>query len=186
MPTHFGQRPLRPNASTPAATISAQPGHRMAVAHSSVGRRTPNPPRFTSFLPLNVAFPRNQCRPLQRASSMPFSTTLRRPLAISTASMPALREPAKNKLEIASIKDTNVLFMVRYAELSRVFAAFHFGDKPVNAGLPVPGGTWRKLLDSSDLRWAGPRSRIPLEISSRGQTALPLLRWSFALFLQSQ
>ena len=56
---------------------------------------------------------------------------------------------------------------------------------PVGEGLvtlpPLPGA-WRRLLDSSDLRWGGPGSQAPERLAPAGREPLRMNPHSFILF----
>lgn len=96
--------------------------------------------------------------------------------------VPALARPAKDCTDVVAFEAENGLVVRRWAEAGQVLAAFHFGEKSVRIGMPVAAARWRKVLDSADARWGGPGSRLADEIESRGEIALELAPWSFALY----
>ncbi|HEV2425752.1 MAG TPA: malto-oligosyltrehalose trehalohydrolase [Terriglobia bacterium] len=57
---------------------------------------------------------------------------------------------------------------------STTLAFFNFGSEPESVTLPCPAGGWRKLLDSSEERWAGPGTALPALFESGGQITLTL------------
>lgn len=65
-----------------------------------------------------------------------------------------------------------------------VFAAFHFGDVPKEFALPVPTGTWRRVLDSSEKRWDGPGALTPEDLGSADGALLNLNAKSFVLYVK--
>jgi maltooligosyltrehalose trehalohydrolase len=50
----------------------------------------------------------------------------------------------------------------------------YFGPNPLTTHLPLPPGRWLKQIDSSDLIWSGPGSRMKPAIRSRGDVFLDL------------
>jgi hypothetical protein len=46
----------------------------------------------------------------------------------------------------------------------------------------MPAGLWTLLLDSADVRWAGPGGAAPPQIDSDGTARLALAPWSFVVF----
>ena len=78
-----------------------------------------------------------------------------------------------------------VLYVERTsAKGAPVFAAFHFGDVPKEIALPVPAGTWRRVLDSSEKRWEGPGALTPEDLGSADGALLNLNAKSFVLYVK--
>ena len=61
---------------------------------------------------------------------------------------------------------------------------FNFGDQPAPYSLPTPIGSWNKLVDSAETRWAGPGSDVPIEISQSSELKLTLQPHSFCVFAE--
>jgi maltooligosyltrehalose trehalohydrolase len=95
--------------------------------------------------------------------------------------MPALKTLTKQPGNAYAIDHQWVLVMQRRADDDSTVAAFNFSDDHIRAAINLESGTWRKLLDSSDARWLGPGSDIPLEICSRGEVELCLAPHSVCL-----
>jgi maltooligosyltrehalose trehalohydrolase len=108
--------------------------------------------------------------------------------------LPALSRLSKDDLEVTGYEGERVLFLRRWAPAgggsasgggaSQVFAAFNFGDAAVSLPLPVPAGSWRRLLDSADERWLGDGSATPNLLRSEGQVTIFLGPDAFALFVK--
>jgi maltooligosyltrehalose trehalohydrolase len=98
--------------------------------------------------------------------------------------VPALTVLDKNRMQVESYSDQNMLLVIRGQLPRRTFAAFHFGSRD-SEQVPLPAGRWEKLLDSADQRWEGKEHHTPqiLESSSKGQ--LILGSWTFVLFAES-
>lgn len=69
-------------------------------------------------------------------------------------SRPALSLLSKEHLEATVHDAERVLLLRRWSSADEVLIVLHFGDRP--AGLELPPGAWRKLIDSADARWGGP------------------------------
>jgi maltooligosyltrehalose trehalohydrolase len=98
--------------------------------------------------------------------------------------LPALSRLSKDDLEVTGYESESVLFLQRWADAGQVFAAFNFGDAAVSLPLPVPAGSWRRLLDSADERWLGDGSTTPNLLRSEGQVTFFLGPNAFALFVK--
>jgi len=61
---------------------------------------------------------------------------------------------------------------------------FNFGDQPAPYSLPAPIGSWNKIVDSAETRWAGPGSDVPIEISQSSELKLTLQPRSFCVFAE--
>jgi len=94
----------------------------------------------------------------------------------------ALANLSKEQMEVLGYEEDRVLLLRRWSGNSEVFAIFNFGDAEAAMTLSLPGGRWRKLLDSADERWQGKGTSAPEILHSEGETALTLDPMSLALF----
>ncbi|MCL5022031.1 MAG: malto-oligosyltrehalose trehalohydrolase [Nitrospirae bacterium] len=92
----------------------------------------------------------------------------------------ALAHPDRLGLEVKGFEDDKVLTMRRRKKESHVSCVLNFGGAVWNGGAFLPGGTWRKLLDSADARWGGPGSLVPEKVS--GGAGVAVRGRSFVLF----
>ena len=69
-----------------------------------------------------------------------------------------------------------------WAGPDQVCALFNFSSTAVTKALPVPRGSWRKLLDSGEARWYGDGSTVPPTIFSEGELSLTLPPAAVILF----
>jgi maltooligosyltrehalose trehalohydrolase len=60
--------------------------------------------------------------------------------------------------------------------------AFSFSDTVQRVTVPVPPGSWRQLVCSSDSGWDGPGSSLPAAIESSGEVSLELSPHSFVVY----
>ena len=96
----------------------------------------------------------------------------------------ALANLSKEQMEVLGFEDDQVLFLRRWASSSEAFAVLNFGDAETTVAVSVPGGRWRKLLDSADERWQGKGTSIPGILQSEGEVSLTLSPSSLALFVK--
>jgi maltooligosyltrehalose trehalohydrolase len=87
---------------------------------------------------------------------------------------PALAHLDKDNLEAASFEPHQVLLLRRWAGEDQICTILHFGGSPVSLKLPLPAGSWRKVLDSGEERWYGAKSTVPPAIRSQGEVSLTL------------
>jgi maltooligosyltrehalose trehalohydrolase len=93
---------------------------------------------------------------------------------------PVLSRTDREGMEVTPFEAETALVVVRRNGPARAATVFHFGDAP--ATLSLPGGPWRKVLDSSDARWGGPGGADPGRPDPRTGSVLPVLPRSFILF----
>ncbi len=97
---------------------------------------------------------------------------------------PVLSRTDREGMEVTCFTRENALSVLRRHGSTQSVALFHFGSAP--ATLPMPGGSWRKILDSSDAGWGGPggaSAGAPDAFVSVGYPAHPR---SFALFSNAE
>lgn len=70
----------------------------------------------------------------------------------------ALAHLAKDQMEIFSINNEAVVACHRWHEYSHVFTIFSLSNSSKTVMFTLPRGTWRKLIASTDSRWAHPDS----------------------------
>jgi len=98
--------------------------------------------------------------------------------------LPALASLSKDEMEVFGFEEERVLFVRRWSVNSEVFAIFNFGDAEATVSVSVPGGRWRRLLDSADERWQGKGSSLPDVLRSEGEAILALSPRALALFVK--
>jgi maltooligosyltrehalose trehalohydrolase len=75
--------------------------------------------------------------------------------------------------QAVAFEDERVLFVRRSMDHEEAFVVYNFADHPVEIALPVPAGTYRLLLTSSDSRFsANSQSKAPREVVSSGQVRM--------------
>lgn len=96
--------------------------------------------------------------------------------------VPALAHLDMETLEIEATPGT--LFLRRWSRSSQIFVIFHFDSDSRELVAALPRGSWRKLIDSSDVKWSGPGSSLPAHFTSGGEIRLKAPPGSVALFLR--
>lgn len=94
----------------------------------------------------------------------------------------ALANLSKEQMEVLTYEGERFFFLRRWNGNSQVFAVFNFGDAETATAVSIPGGRWRKLLDSADERWQGKGTLVPEILDSEGKASLALSPMSLALF----
>ncbi len=84
-------------------------------------------------------------------------------------SHPALRHLSKDELEVFGYEKQKALFVRRWFNDNEIICVFHFGDEGVSLTLPLPVGSWEKILDSAESTWAGPGTSVPAKLYSEGE-----------------
>lgn len=95
---------------------------------------------------------------------------------------PALAHLSKEDLEVTVFEKLKLLCVRRWNDVSEAFAVFHFGDAQASFAVALPAGHWQTLLDSSDHRWLGAGTSIPVALTSAGEVSLILQPHSFVVF----
>lgn len=75
--------------------------------------------------------------------------------------IPALYCLSKDKMDVISLEEEQVLAVRRWNGDSEVLTIFNFNDHDGRPFHNLPRGIWRKRLDSSDARWFGQGTHIP-------------------------
>jgi len=95
---------------------------------------------------------------------------------------PALARLSKEDLEVVGYEREKALVLRRWTDADETVAVFHFREAEDFFDIPIPPGRWKKQLDSTDERWQGPGSDVPIQVVSDGKVALTLPPWAFVLF----
>ncbi len=99
-------------------------------------------------------------------------------------SIPALRSLNKEQMEVKAFEKEKVFCLTRWSGTSRVFMVFNLSDADVSPSVPIPGGNWKNLLDSSDQRWGGNGATFPETLNSKDAAKLRIRPKSFCVFAQ--
>jgi len=75
--------------------------------------------------------------------------------------IPALKSLDKQNLQASAAEEQKLLVLRRGSGTSQVLCMMNFNDKDVTFQETSSGGTWRKILDSSDSKWLGAGSTMP-------------------------
>jgi len=99
--------------------------------------------------------------------------------------VPAFESLDMQNLRAIPSENRDVLFVRRPHERSEAVIALHFGAELAQVSVPLPQGSWSKLIDSAEGRWSGPGSSAPAKIDSRGETSLVLPPKSLVVYAKS-
>jgi len=84
----------------------------------------------------------------------------------------AFSDPDRKTAEIRESGKDTLLFMRRWKDSDEIFCSFNFSKEDRTTELPLPEGTWTKLLDSSDRTWKGKGSLLPGKIKGRHKATI--------------
>ncbi len=93
-----------------------------------------------------------------------------------------LAELSKEQCDVIGLDDLRVLLLSRWSGGEVVTTILNFNAAPVASSLPMAPGRWRKVLDSSEERWQGAGSSLPVEFECAGGVEFRLPPMSVALF----
>jgi maltooligosyltrehalose trehalohydrolase len=96
----------------------------------------------------------------------------------------ALAELDKDRLDVFGFAERRVGFMHRRSDGDEAFMVFHAADAEAAVDIPLPPGSWRKALDSSEARWGGPGSRTPEVLESGAENRLRLPAFNVFLLVR--
>jgi maltooligosyltrehalose trehalohydrolase len=92
---------------------------------------------------------------------------------------PALARLDKEDMDVFGNEKRGLLSVRRWSGESEVLSVFHFGEAQWHFCLPVPAGSWQRLIDSADARWGGAGVSVPETLESDGELALSVRPKSF-------
>jgi maltooligosyltrehalose trehalohydrolase len=98
--------------------------------------------------------------------------------------LPPLAHLQKEACEVLGFEDRRVLVLRRWSGEEAVITILNFNTAPMALSLPMAAGRWRKVLDSSEPRWQGTGSSLPVEFACGTSVEVCLPRTSTALFVR--
>jgi maltooligosyltrehalose trehalohydrolase len=93
--------------------------------------------------------------------------------------LPALKQLDKQNLEASTVEEDKLLFLRRGSRGDQIFCIMNFNEKEVTCQTSL-GGSWRKILDSSDEKWMGSGSTLPEKLIREQEVTIA--PQSFALY----
>lgn len=88
----------------------------------------------------------------------------------------------RGSLSVSVYDAERTLLVHRSAGDARTLALFNFAESPSTVSLQPLGGTWRRVLDSSDATWAGPGSSAPERLDLDREASIRVTPSSFILY----
>ena len=89
-------------------------------------------------------------------------------------SLAALRNLSKDSTSVLTTEEHPLLVVNRRTEMDRVLVVANFSEQNASRAVAADGDVWRKVLDSSDVRWMGPGGGVPETLVSASGGLLPL------------
>ena len=96
--------------------------------------------------------------------------------------MPALANLSKRDITVTVFEREQALLIRRWWGEGHIFAAFNLGDSPALLSYPAPPGSWNKVIESCDERWAGAGSSAPDHLGSSSPMSFTTQPKSFSLY----
>jgi maltooligosyltrehalose trehalohydrolase len=93
--------------------------------------------------------------------------------------IPAMKQLDKQNLEASVVEDDKLLFLRRGSNGNQIFCIMNFNGKDATFQSST-GGSWRKILDSSDAKWMGLGSTMPEKLMPEQEVTIR--PHSFALY----
>jgi len=78
---------------------------------------------------------------------------------------PALAHLSKEQMEVSGEEEGMILVVRRWHRDHEAALCLHLEPRERRTALPLPPGSWYKVLDSGEERWLGPGSSIPEQLS---------------------
>jgi maltooligosyltrehalose trehalohydrolase len=96
--------------------------------------------------------------------------------------LPALSRLDKETLEVVEFEDAKAIFLRRWNASSHVLAVLHFNDEVSHIALPVPAGSWKRMLDSAEAGWGGRGSPGVDVLVSSVEIQMSLSPWAVVVY----
>lgn len=93
-----------------------------------------------------------------------------------------LAELKKENCDVLGFDNQRVLLLRRRCGHQTVVGILSYNSVPTALTVPVAPGKWRRVLDSSDARWQGPGSSLPVEFDASDSVELTLPARSVVLY----
>jgi maltooligosyltrehalose trehalohydrolase len=94
---------------------------------------------------------------------------------------PPLAYADRARMETISLQPNQVMAVRRWSTGREICVVLNYSAQAANVSLPLPAGTWKKLLDSSDPRWRGGGGALPDTLESHGRCACQVAAHSLAV-----
>ncbi|MBI2230095.1 MAG: malto-oligosyltrehalose trehalohydrolase [Deltaproteobacteria bacterium] len=107
-----------------------------------------------------------------------------RELLLLRKDLKPLAELSKEQCEVLGFDNQRVLLLRRWSGSEVVMTIFNFNEETVSLVVPMARGRWRKMLDSSEARWQGLGSSLPVEFECWENVEFRLAPTSVALFVR--
>jgi maltooligosyltrehalose trehalohydrolase len=163
------------NHADQALGEAVRKGRRAAFAHSQPQQEIPDPQAKSTF-----ARSRLDHRLRHREQHQALWSFYRELIRLRKH-LPALSELDASSTEVTGREGDNLLAVHRTWQEDEVFLLFNFSDRAHDDLKVLPPGHWQKCLESAEVQWGGPGSRIPLRFAWPNSPPLSLPPKSFCL-----
>ncbi|MCP4650667.1 MAG: malto-oligosyltrehalose trehalohydrolase [PVC group bacterium] len=94
--------------------------------------------------------------------------------------LPAFIYGGKDTMEVSTDKTAKIVFVRRWHVRHELSLIMNFSQEEVSFNPQISEGKWKKLIDSSDLKWMGKGALLPDNIMNSQKVKMPA--WGFALY----
>ena len=91
----------------------------------------------------------------------------------------------RDSIEVVTFPDERALLLLRREPTLTTALLLGFNDQAARVDLPLPGGVWDVLIDSTHTCWGGPNAETIAQLESVGMIPHTLAPWSALLLMQS-
>jgi maltooligosyltrehalose trehalohydrolase len=95
-----------------------------------------------------------------------------------------LRNLSKDHCSVTCLETARVIGICRRLGDEETVTVLHFAEHDADVELDIRAGVWTTLLDSSDEKWCGRGSRLPMSVKSDGRVTFSLAGKSVALLIR--
>ncbi len=90
-----------------------------------------------------------------------------------------------SQLEVFRVGRQRIGCIRRWNDTEDICIVFHAADTPVYVPVPLPAGSWKKVINSAEEQWGGSGSAIEDTIDSDGEVAMELSPYNFIVLSNS-
>ncbi|MCU7496783.1 MAG: malto-oligosyltrehalose trehalohydrolase [Ignavibacteria bacterium] len=94
--------------------------------------------------------------------------------------LPALKNFDRKDMNVIGIEDEKVIFSHRWKREHGLYCIMNFNDMEITTFVPLPRGSWKKIMDSSEGKWMAKGSSMPERLDKKQDVTIK--EFSFALY----
>jgi len=99
-------------------------------------------------------------------------------------SIGVLLQPDPLRMAVSRIGSQRIGIIHHWSDMVEVCIVFYTGEQPVSVRIPLSAGSWKKVLDSMDVKWGGSGSVLADTIQSEGDVGMTMLPYTFLVLVK--